>query len=103
MRNWGSSVSIVPYYTARPGFDPRHRQIIFPLASVSRLALSPTHPPCPMGTGVKRGRDVTLTTHPRLLPRLGVSRSYSRLPLSACMAVAGQLYFYIYCHMTRQF
>jgi hypothetical protein len=39
----------------------------------------------PMGTGgyfpgVKRGRGVTLTTHLHLMPRLGMSRSYTSSP-----------------------
>jgi hypothetical protein len=39
----------------------------------------------PMGTGgsfpgVKRGRGVTLTTHPHLVPRLRMSRSYTSSP-----------------------
>jgi hypothetical protein len=47
---------------------------------------SGAHPAsCPMGTGgsfsgVKRGRGVTLTTHPRLVPRLRMSRSYTSSP-----------------------
>jgi hypothetical protein len=32
-------------------------------------------------TGVKRGRDVTLTTHPHLVPRSRMSRSYILSPL----------------------
>jgi hypothetical protein len=52
----------------------------------------------PMGTGgpfpgVKRDWEVTLTTHPHLVPRSRMSSSYDPLPLVACMAVAGQLYF----------
>jgi hypothetical protein len=40
---------------------------------------------CPMGTGVlspglKRGRGVMLTTHPHLVPRLSMSRSYTSSP-----------------------
>jgi hypothetical protein len=31
--------------------------------------------------GVKRGRDVTLTTHPHLVPRSRMSRSYTSSPL----------------------
>jgi hypothetical protein len=39
----------------------------------------------PMGTGalspgIKRGRGVTLTTHPHLVPRLRMSRSYTSSP-----------------------
>jgi len=41
----------------------------FPLASVSRPVLVPTQPPVQwvprlLSPGLKRGRDVTLTTHP---------------------------------------
>jgi succinate dehydrogenase/fumarate reductase cytochrome b subunit len=59
----------------------------FPLASVSRPALSEAHPAsCTMGTwgpfpAVKRNRGVTLTTHPLLVPRSRMNRSYiSSLP-----------------------
>jgi hypothetical protein len=50
-------------------FDPRQGQRIFPVASVSRPALGPTQPPVQwvpgvLSLGVKRGRGVTLTTHP---------------------------------------
>jgi hypothetical protein len=46
----------------------------FPLTSVSRSALGPTQPPVQwvprvLTPGVKRGRGVTLTTHPHLVPR----------------------------------
>jgi hypothetical protein len=40
----------------RSGFDPRQGQRIFPLASVSRPALGPTHPPFPGGKA-RPGRD----------------------------------------------
>jgi hypothetical protein len=69
--------------TGRPGFDPRQRQRIFPLFSVSRPALGPTQPPVQwvpgvLSPGVKRGWGVTMTTH----PRSRVSRScISSLPL----------------------
>jgi hypothetical protein len=47
---------------------------------------SEAHPAsCIMGTGspirgAKRGRGVTLTTHPHLVPRSGISRSYTSSP-----------------------
>jgi hypothetical protein len=50
----------------------------------------------PVGTGVfsprvKRGRSVTLTTHPDLV-KISMSKSYTSLPTGACMAAAGHLY-----------
>jgi hypothetical protein len=60
---------------------------------------SGAHPAsCPMGTrgpfpGAKHSRGVTLTTHPNLLPRSRMSRSYTPHPLIACMEVTGHLYF----------
>jgi hypothetical protein len=53
-----------------PGSDKR----IFPLASVSRPAPTPTQPPVQwvpgvLSLGLKPGRGVTLTTHPHLVPR----------------------------------
>jgi hypothetical protein len=50
----------------------------------------------PMDTGgpfprVKRGRVVTLTTQPHLVPRSRMCRSCVFSPLGACMAVEGQL------------
>jgi hypothetical protein len=52
----------------------------------------------PMGIGdpipgVKHGQGMMLTTHPNLVPRSRLSRSYTPLPLVACMAVAGQFLF----------
>jgi hypothetical protein len=46
---------------------------------------------CPLPT-LKRGRGVTLTTHSHLLLRSRMSRSYTSLPLGACMTVEGHLY-----------
>jgi hypothetical protein len=48
----------------------------------------------PMGTGVlsqgvKRGRGVMLTTHPHLVLRLSMSRSYTSSPPCASMACSG--------------
>jgi hypothetical protein len=52
--------------------DPRQGQRIFLLAPASRPALRPTQPPIQwvpgvLSPGVKRGRGVTLTTHPHLV------------------------------------
>jgi hypothetical protein len=83
-----SSVSIVSDY----GLDERTigvrftaGQRIFPLTSVSRSALRPTQPRVQLGTGglfprKKRGRGVTLTTHPHLVPRSRMSCSYASSP-----------------------
>jgi hypothetical protein len=65
-------------------FDPRQGQI-FLLAPASRPALGPTEPPIQwvpgvLSPGVKRGRGVTLTTHPHLASRLRMSRSYTSSP-----------------------
>jgi hypothetical protein len=60
------------------------RKTIFPLASVPRP--SDAHPPsCTIGTGgpfpgLKRCREVTLTTHPHLVPRSIISSSYTSSP-----------------------
>jgi hypothetical protein len=57
---------------------------------------SGAHPAsCTVGTGgpfpggKKRGRGVTLTTHPHLVPRSRMSRSYTSSPLRASMACSG--------------
>jgi hypothetical protein len=73
-------IIIILLQTGRPGFDPLQRQINLPLACVQTS--SEDHPASyPMGTedsfpGVKRGRGMTLTTHPHLVPRSRMSRSY---------------------------
>jgi hypothetical protein len=58
---------------------------------VSRPALGPTQPPVQwvlgvLSPGVKRGRGMTLTTHPHPVPRSRMSRSYTSSPPSAYMA-----------------
>jgi hypothetical protein len=52
----------------------------------------------PMGTGdpfpgIKRGRRVTLTTHPYIVPRSRIRSYTSSLSLDAYMAVAGDFTF----------
>jgi hypothetical protein len=77
----GSSANMTDWTTGLSRFDPRQRQRIFPLTSVSRPALGPTQPvqwvPGVLSPGVKRGRGVTLTTHPHLVSRSRMSRSYT--------------------------
>jgi hypothetical protein len=67
---------------------------------VSRPALGPTQPPVQwvpgvFSLGVKRGRGVMLTTHPYLVPRSWMSRSYTALPPSASMACRGTALFFL--------
>jgi hypothetical protein len=59
---------------------------------VSRLALGPTQTsvqlvPGVLSPGVKRGRGVMLTTHPHLVPRSWMSRSYTSSPHCASTGV----------------
>jgi hypothetical protein len=65
--------------------------MIFPVFSVSRPALGSTQPPdrwvpWVLFPGLKRNRVVTLTTHPHLVPRSWMSRSYIFSPPSVFMA-----------------
>jgi hypothetical protein len=90
----GSSVSIVFGYgmnNQKIEVRSRQRQWIFPLASASRPALGPTQLPVQwvagaLSPGLKCGRGVTLTTHPQLMPRLRMSRSYTSSIPSAFVA-----------------
>jgi hypothetical protein len=86
----GSSVSTVPDY----GLDDRAFGVRSPAGAKdfsSSLCVqtgSEAHPAsCTLGTGgpfpgAKRGRGVTLTTHPHLVPRSRMSRSYTSSPPS---------------------
>jgi hypothetical protein len=101
----GSSVSIVSDY----GLDDRAIEVRSPAEAKdfsSNLCVqtgSGAHPAsCPMGTavlspGVKHGRGVTLTTHPHLVLRSRMSRSYTSSPPSASMTCSGTalLYFMV--------
>jgi hypothetical protein len=49
----------------------------FSCSLFAQTTLKPTQPPIHWVPGVKRGRGVTLTTHPQLVPRSLVSRSYT--------------------------
>jgi hypothetical protein len=68
-----------------PGFNPQQRQRILLLASVPRPALRHTQPPIKwvpevLSPGVKHGWVMTLTTHPHLVLRSSMSRSYTSFP-----------------------
>jgi hypothetical protein len=83
VRGRGSSGSIVSDY----GLDDRAIEVRSPtgadflLAPVSRPALRPTQPLIHwVPKGIKCGRGMTLTTHPHLVPRLRMSRSYTSSP-----------------------
>jgi hypothetical protein len=55
---------------------------LVPLPSESRPALGPTQPPVQwvLSPGLKRGWGVTLTTHPHLVTRWRLNRSYTSSP-----------------------
>jgi hypothetical protein len=79
--------------TGRSRFDSRQRQEIFPLNSVSRPSLGPTQPPVQwtpwiLSPRVKRGRGVTLITHPHVVPRSRVGVIH---PLPICASI-GELW-----------
>jgi hypothetical protein len=94
IRGRDSSDSIVSGY-GRDGRtievrSPAEAKRIFPLASVSRLALRPTQPPIQWVPergpflGGKRDRGVTLTNPSHLLPRSWMSRSCISPSSCAC-------------------
>jgi hypothetical protein len=87
------SVSIESGY-GRSRFDLRQRRKDFSSTLCVQTG-SGAHPAsCTMGTGgpfpgVKRGRGVTLTTHPHPMPTSRMSRSYTSSPPSASVACSG--------------
>jgi hypothetical protein len=80
--------------TGRWRFDPWQTQEDF-ASSICVRTGSRAHPAsCPMGTwvlslGVRHGRGMTLTTHPHLVQRSGMSSSYTPLLPSASMVCSG--------------
>jgi hypothetical protein len=81
--------------TGRSRFDPRQRRKDFS-CNLCVQTSSGAHPAsCTVGNGgssppgIKRGRGVTLTTHPHLVPRSRMSRSCTPLPSSAFLACSG--------------
>jgi hypothetical protein len=102
----GSSVSIVfGYGLGDRGSIPGRGERIFPLTSVSIPALGPTQPPVQwvpgvLSPGVKRGRGVTLTTHPHLVPRSRISRNYTASPPKRLHGVWCDSFSFYYCFET---
>jgi hypothetical protein len=73
----------------------------FPLASVFRQALEPTQSPVQwvrgvFSPGLKGCQGVTLTTHPHLVPRSRMSRSYTTSPPSTFVACSGTVLAFLY-------
>jgi hypothetical protein len=80
---------------------PGRNERILPLASVCRPTLGPTQPPVQwvpgvLSPGLKRGRSVTLTTHPHLVPRSRMSRNYTSSPPSPFVACSETALAFIY-------
>jgi hypothetical protein len=83
--NWVTQVSSVWLQAGWPGDRgsiPSRGKRMLPLTSVSRPALRPTQPPVQwvLSPGLKHSRGVMLTTHPQLVPRSRMSRSYTSSP-----------------------
>jgi hypothetical protein len=103
-KSFGSSVSIVSDYRLedRDSILARDKGF-FPLASVSRPALRPTQPPVQwvpgvLSPGLKRGRRVTLITHPQIVPRSSMTTNYTSFPPWRLHGVAGHFYFKLLAH-----
>jgi hypothetical protein len=107
IRSRGSSGSIVADY----GLDDRAIGVRSPAGAKdfsSNLCVqtgSEAHPDsCTMGTGcpfpgAKRGRGVTLNTHPYLVPRSRMSRSYTSSPPKLHMACSGTALLFFYSRL----
>jgi hypothetical protein len=91
--SWSSSVSVVSGY----GLDDRAMEFRSPAevkgfsCSLCVYTGSGAHPaPCTMGTGGPfPGAKARLITHPHLVPRSRMSRSYTFSPTSAFIACSG--------------
>jgi hypothetical protein len=84
------------------------RQRIFPLASESRPAVGATQPPVQwvpavLFPGIKLVWGVTLTTHPHLVPRSWMSRSYTFSPPLAFVGVLWDCITFIYIKKIYKF
>jgi hypothetical protein len=68
--------------TGRSGFDPRQGQKIFSSSLCVQTGFGAHPASCTMGTGgpFPGGKAVILTTHPHLVPRSRMSRSYTSSP-----------------------
>jgi hypothetical protein len=98
-----SSVSVVSGYgldDGRRDSIPGRGEKIFPLASVSRPTLGPTQPPVQwvqgvLSSGLRRGRGVTLTTHPHVVPSVSMACSGAAFLIHVGIRLLG---FPFYCH-----
>jgi hypothetical protein len=109
-RNRGSSVSTVSGYALDDraiGVRSLAESKDFSSSLCVQTGSGAHHASCTMGIGVpfpgqSAGRDVTLTTHPYLVPRSWMSRSYTTSPPQAppCR-VAELLYFFTFIVLTK--
>jgi hypothetical protein len=79
-------------WSGNQGSIPDRGKRFLPRASVSRPTTEPTQPPVQwvpgfLSPGLKRVRGVMLTTHPHLVPRSWMSRSYISSAPSASICV----------------
>jgi hypothetical protein len=85
--------------TGRSRFDPRQRQGIFPLTSVSIPAVRPTQPPVQWVPRIlfkgKARRDADHSPH--LIPRSRMSRSHTSSPLWRLRGGGGTALFILVC------